>query len=279
MSTTIIPPTTSSGGSEAIEQAGAQSSDGTAKAPMTSTVGVAQTDEEKATDQAALDAALAAEKDEAPEEPPAKEGDEAAAKEGERTDDEIKASLKEAGGIYADPRYEAAALEFEKTGEVTDATRDAAAAAFGVPRNAVDDFIAGQVALREASKTTAEAARNTVVQDAYKAVGGEDQYKAVITWAAENIPQADQDAYNRTLDTDPQAAALLMAGFNAQFKAAGNGAPRDLTTEAARKANETTAAQPFASMAEQKAAFADPRYDKDAAFRAEVQARVSVTKL
>ena len=66
---------------------------------------------------------------------------------------EIRAALKESGGFYADPRYEAAALEFETTGDVSQATIEATATAFGVPVDLAAKFIQDQKDLRAAAAT------------------------------------------------------------------------------------------------------------------------------
>lgn len=195
---------------------------------------------------------------------------------GGRSDDEIRASLKEAGGIFADPRYEAGALEFEKTGDVTEATRDKLASEFNVPRNAVDSFIEGQKAQRQMASSSATAAQAKTISELHAVVGTEADYGKFMEWSKENLSAEEKAAYNNALDHAPDAAKVLLASFNAKYKAAGNGAPRDLTEEAAGATAK--AATGYGSSAEMQADMSSKRYETDPAFRDQVAARVAVSK-
>lgn len=189
----------------------------------------------------------------------------------------VKTQLKAAGGIFADPRYESAAIEFETLGTITPETMKSTAEAFGVPESAVQTFIDGQVAQRQLASTTSPADQ-AVIADLHAVAGGTDEYKAVAIWADNGgIPKADMATYDGLLDTNPGAAKLLLAGFVAAYKAAGNGKPpRDITSEA-NSAETGAAAQGYASSVEMQRDMADPKYAKDAGFRAEVARRVAAS--
>lgn len=200
------------------------------------------------------------------------------------TDDELKANLKAAGGLYADPRYEAAAVEFERQGVISDATRDKLALEFGVERSIVDSVIEGQVSRRteghtkaQAAASQAKAAQDAMIADVTSVVeGGSEGYGKFIEWASKALSPAQKDAYNKALDSDPSVAKELLRGFNETFKATGLGAPpRDIAEEASQGGSEGSLVQGFASQAEQQAAIRDPRYRKDAAYRKEVEGRIA----
>ncbi len=200
------------------------------------------------------------------------------------TDDELKANLKAAGGLYADARYEPAAIEFERTGVISDATRDKLALEFGVERAIVDSVIEGQVSRRTEGLTKATAAadkaqadQQAVIADVTSVVeGGADGYGKFIEWASGALSPAQKAAYNKALDSDPSVAKELLRGFNETYKASGFGpGPRDIAEEASQGGASGVASQGFASQAEQQAAIRDPRYKKDASYRKSVEQRIA----
>lgn len=201
-----------------------------------------------------------------------------------RTDDEIKASLKAAGGIYADPKYEAAALEFERTGDVSEATLAKTAADFGVPVEVAKQFVEGQKAQRANQVSQADAAKVTAEQakfygELYTVAGGEAEYGKFMEWAAEGLTMDQKVAYNEALDKSPAAAKALLTSYTDAYKAAGNGGPRDITTEATQTTQQAASgAIGYASQAEMTADMAKKEYANDPAFRAKVTARVAASK-
>lgn len=212
---------------------------------------------------------------EEPKADPAKD----APKEDARSDDDIRASLKAAGGIYADPNYEAAAIEFERTGDVSDETLAATAKAFNVDVATAKAFVEGQKAQRTLAATSGEASVVQLTSDLHKAAGGEAEFTKFLAWGAENLTQAEQDSYDKALASDPETAKVLFNAFNERFKAAGNGpSPRDLTMEAQGSSTAPASVQGYASQAEQSAAMNDPRYETDEAYRKTVYAKVGASK-
>lgn len=188
------------------------------------------------------------------------------------SDDAIRANLKAAGGIYADPRYEAGALEFEKTGDVSDATKAALATAFGVDVSAITAFVDGEKAKRTLTTTNAQATTDKWTGALHGVVGGAETYGQFIGWAKENLSADEQTAYNEALDKNPATAKILLAGFNERFKAAGNGAPRDITQEGQPAGAQGVDA--YASSDEMQRDMNDPRYGSDPAFRRKVEQKV-----
>ncbi len=203
---------------------------------------------------------------------------------------EIRAALKEEGGFYADPRYEAAALEFETTGDVSPATIEATAAAFGVPVDLAAKFIQDQKDLRAAAATKvttdAEAegrANADRTAEIVTVVGTMEEYTAFQKWGETNLNAAEQAAYDSALKLADQGdlapAKALAALYSARYKAEGNGTPaRDVVREGGPSGGGPSVVSGFASSAEMVAAMSDRRYEQDEAYRNSVVARVAVSK-
>jgi hypothetical protein len=193
---------------------------------------------------------------------------------------EVKAKLKEAGGIFADPRYEQAALEFELKGDVSEATLKATAEAFSVPLEVAQQYIDGQKAQRQLLATQGQQAVSEGARTLHAVVGGEAEYGKFQTWAAQNLPAADQEAYDKALsNNDVGTASALLKGFHEAYKAAGNGSgPRDITSEGSPSGPRGAAtAEPFASQAQMMEAMNDKRYASDPAYRKTVENRIAVS--
>lgn len=190
----------------------------------------------------------------------------------------VKENLKAAGGMYADPRYENAALEFELLGAVTPETIKSTAEAYGVSEAMVQQVIDGQKAQRELTTSQAQGATDAVVQDIVTSVGGMESYTKLSAWAKDNIPAADRSAYDALIDTNPAAAKLVLEGFNTKFKASGDGgSPRDITTGAAN-GSASSGVTGYQSQDEMTKDMGSDKYRQDPAFRAQVSAKVAVSK-
>lgn len=197
---------------------------------------------------------------------------------------EIKANLKAAGGIYADERYENAAVEFElNNGEVSPETITSTAEAFGVPEDFVKEFINNAKLAREGAAAGSDAAVMKETQEFHEVVGGAANYKAFIDWAkgpeggTGGLTKAQQDAYDDALATNPATAKVLLEGFYASYKASGEGPrPRDVTAEA-RRGESADRVQGYASKDDQMAAMRDPRYATSESYRKEVASKIAVS--
>lgn len=204
----------------------------------------------------------------------------------ERTDDEIRASLKEAGGIYANPEYEPFAITFERKGDLTPEERTQASEKLGVPLDAVNSFVdlqkqARAVMAENATLKTsqAEAISGTQKNELFAVTGGGENYGKFAEWAKEGLTDAQKATYDKA---DHATAKELLAGYYARFQQAGGGdGGRDLTAEGdvlSESQDKQGQVKPYASTAEQLADQNDPRYDKDPGFRAKVIARIGATK-
>ena len=96
----------------------------------------------------------------------------------------------------------------------------------------------------------------------YNSVGGEDQYNALTSWAAENMNDSALDAFNSIINQgNPTAIQIAVAGMKAEYDNAEGYEGRMLTGKAAKTSDA------FRSQAEVVEAMSDPRYDRDPAYR------------
>ena len=99
----------------------------------------------------------------------------------------------------------------------------------------------------------------------YNSAGGEAEYNRLTAWAAKNVSESKLDAFNDMIDKgNATAIQIAVAGLRAEYEAQEGYEGRMLTGKAARTQDG------FRSQAEVVQAMADPRYDKDPAFRQDV---------
>ena len=104
------------------------------------------------------------------------------------------------------------------------------------------------------------------VNQVQNSVGGEKQYNAVVSWAAENLPKNKLDAFDNLVGTgNTEAIELAIAGLKAQYDNANGYEGRTLQGKPAKSSGDV-----FRSQAELVAAVSDPRYDNDPAYRQDV---------
>ena len=99
----------------------------------------------------------------------------------------------------------------------------------------------------------------------YNSAGGEAEYNRLTAWAAKNVSESKLDAFNDMIDKgNATAIQIAVAGLRAEYEAQEGYEGRMLTGIAARTQDG------FRSQAEGVQAMADPRYDKDPAYRQDV---------
>jgi len=128
----------------------------------------------------------------------------------------------------------------------------------GIKRDIVDAYIEGQKALTERTQ-----------QGIYSTIGGEENYKGMIQWAAQNLDEGAKAAFNASVAGTVEQAKLAVAGLYSQFVAA-EGAPPSLV-----KGTATGGSVGYESNAQFIADINDPRYRTDPAYRAAVAAKRS----
>ena len=153
--------------------------------------------------------------------------------------------------------------EYAQNGQLADKSYEALEKS-GIPREYVDQFIAGQKAIGEQQTNT--------VKDM---VGGNEAYDEMAKWASDNMSEGEKKAYNTAVNSqDMDTVKLAVESLKAKYQTA-NGTEPNLVQGKATPATE----QGYASWAEVTQAMADPRYAKDPAYQAAVKAKISNSDL
>jgi hypothetical protein len=135
----------------------------------------------------------------------------------------------------------------------------------GIPKDYVDAFIKGQEAI-------AQQTSNSIKQE----VGGEESYKGMTEWASNNLTEAEQTAYNKSVNGgDIEQTRLAVQGLNARYKSAEGVEPNLQSGQRPSLSN----AQGYRSWAEVTTAMNDTRYSNDSAYRNDVQAKLKVSNI
>ena len=152
--------------------------------------------------------------------------------------------------------------EFSETGDVSEASRQRIVSDMGLPREMIDAYVEGQKAVMEQQFSSV-----------YNEVGGEDNYETMIEWAAENLTEGDQDAFNDSVTqgtNDQMMFAIRSLAARWRSETGTNGAPLIQGSTGAQGA-----AGAFRSLAELTTAMKDPRYSTDPAYRKDIENRLS----
>lgn len=150
--------------------------------------------------------------------------------------------------------------EFAENGTLSE-TSYAALEAAGIPKPMVDAYIAGQVALGEQ--------RNA---EGYEAAGGKDEFQKMTEWAKTGLTAGEIAAFNTAVTGTTEQMKLAVAGLRARFEAVNGREPGLLGGKPS-----SSGVPGYASRAEMTTDMKDPRYGKDPAFRAKVEAKLAAT--
>ena len=103
------------------------------------------------------------------------------------------------------------------------------------------------------------------------AVGGDEPYGKMVSWAMENLPAEQVQSFNKLTDTgDGPAIKLAVQGIYSQYNNA-MGIEPDLYSGRAASSGVT----PFRTTAEVVTAMSDPRWEKDSAYTENVKSRLA----
>jgi hypothetical protein len=161
-------------------------------------------------------------------------------------------------GIDAD----AIANEFLTTGKVSEETYKKAEKS-GLDKKFVDAFVAGQAAVV-----------NQQAASLYAEVGGPAEFEKIANWARGKLTPNEIKAFNDATQTGSlDVAKLALRGLAAKYQAAVGRNPSLVGGESAQGTGG------FRSSSEVTAAMRDPRYTKDAAYRAEVEAKLGASSV
>jgi uncharacterized protein YbaA (DUF1428 family) len=159
--------------------------------------------------------------------------------------------------VYSDEFAEHGTLSEESVAEIE---------SWGIPREMIEGYVEGQKAVLAAQ-----------FQSVYSEAGGEESYNSMIEWAADNLPDGEQDAFNRAVmqgTTDDMMFAVR--SLVSRWRASTGTGSRPLVQGSTSPAK---ASGSFRSLAELTAAMKDPRYAKDPAYRKDIETRLAVSDI
>ena len=123
----------------------------------------------------------------------------------------------------------------------------------------------------QANAPQAEAAEPVELSDSdvnaiKNSVGGEAEYDKVIDWATTNLSESQIEAYDDIISTgNTDVIQMMVDGLKAKYDSSNGFEGRMLTGKAANNSSDV-----FRSQEEVVSAIADPRYDRDPAYRNDV---------
>ncbi len=130
----------------------------------------------------------------------------------------------------------------------------------GLARQVVDDYIAGQNAIRD-----------NLMKDVFATTGGEEGYSNLTVWAKANLSSEELDLYNAEVGSGhPSRVKFAVQNLQARHvSATGRPAQRPVSRFAGNRSG-AAGSDRFASMADFRAAQRDPRYKTSPAYQAKV---------
>ena len=153
--------------------------------------------------------------------------------------------------------------EYAQNGQLADKSYEALEKS-GIPREYVDQFIAGQKAIGEQQTNTVK-----------NMVGGNEAYNEMAKWASDNMSEGEKKAYNTAVNSqDMDTVKLAVESLKAKYQAANGTEPSLMQGKAT-----PVAEQGFQSWAEVTQAMADPRYSKDPAYQEAVKNKIANSEL
>lgn len=129
----------------------------------------------------------------------------------------------------------------------------------GIGKNYVDAYIKGN-----------EAILQQFVGEVTEMAGGQEQYKTVTEWAADNLPKDEIDAFNAVMASgNKPMIKIAVSGLVSRYRDAEGVEPALVGGRASSSSGADGGS--FASAAEMTRAMSDPRYGKDPAYTREVE--------
>jgi hypothetical protein len=174
----------------------------------------------------------------------------------EDNNEEVEKTVEKATGL----NFDELATEFWSNNETLADERYEQLEQAGIPRSYVDAFIEGQ-------KAIVNQTRNSV----FTAVGGEGNYEKMLTWAAKSMSEAEVNAYNDAVNgNDMNKVMLAVNGLKARYETQVGFEPTREIGGKTKASNDV-----YESIAQLQTDMSNPKYYKDEAFRARVEAKLS----
>lgn len=173
--------------------------------------------------------------------------------------DGLKLEEQQAQDAVAKAGFDYAALqqEFEEVGGLKPETFAKLEQA-GIPKPMVEAFIEGQKALAAQFE-----------QSIHASVGGTENFTKLQQWANTNLTPAEKAAINAAVDSgNVETVKLAYSGLKARFDASFGSSGEQV------QGGPAAALDVYESHAQMTADIRDPRYSRDPAFRARVEAKI-----
>ena len=155
--------------------------------------------------------------------------------------------------------FQTAEQEFNETGQISDTTL-ASLEKSGLPKQYVDNYLKGLEALGEQFQNKA-----------YSITKGEEQYKAMTDWVANNLTEEEVDAFNRGVASDDSTALFTIKGMYARY----NTESKEPKINLGQSSSSNSTGERYESVAQLKEDMKNPLYQKDPAFRQKVELKLS----
>ena len=166
--------------------------------------------------------------------------------------------------------YSIAKHFYENNGQITEDMHNQLTGA-GIAKEAVDAYLAG----RAKDMGMNSDVNQSDIDSIYKSVGGEQQYKNLMSWAADNLSQDSINSFDNLINTgDRNSIQLAVNGLVAQYQNDAGYEGRMLQGKPSRTNTDV-----YESQAQLVAAMSDPRYDNDPAYRQAVIAKLDRSDL
>ena len=146
----------------------------------------------------------------------------------------------------------------------------------GFNKAMVDSYLEGvrnQAGMEQAQVNEAPALSDAEVADVHSIAGGKQGYEQLMAWASENMSDADAKNFDEVVETGNKAAVTF--AVKALFGQYEDAVGRDSSLVTGKAAP----ADVYRSMAQVVSDMNDPRYDRDEAYRDDVQAKLQRSNL
>jgi len=147
----------------------------------------------------------------------------------------------------------------------------------GFNKAMVDSYLSGvrsEVGYESAQVNEAPALSDAEVADVHSIAGGKQGYEQLMAWASDNISDADAKNFDEVVETGNKAAVTF--AVKALFGQYEDAMGRDSTLIQGKKSAPSDV---YRSMAQVVSDMNDPRYDRDEAFRDDVQQKLARSNL
>tara|TARA_S200000501_G_scaffold62195_1_gene52872 strand:- start:310 stop:1173 length:864 start_codon:yes stop_codon:yes gene_type:complete len=166
--------------------------------------------------------------------------------------------------------YSIAKHFYENNGQITQEMHDQLTGA-GIGKEAVDAYLAGQAKEMGMNSDLSQADIDSIKTS----VGGEKAYDNLMDWAGQTLSQDAINSFENLVNTgDKNSIQLAVNGLIAQYQNDNGYEGRMLTGKAAQTNTDV-----YKSQAQLVEAMADPRYDRDPAYRQDVIAKLDRSDL